>query len=74
MAGQALWDLFFTTFTQIYEWMVSTPAVSYVDDFGVKHTISFFAVSISYLIVQAILAVILFFSEYFNPNNDDDGD
>ena len=73
MLGDWFWNLLFNTYSYLADYLKSVPIIQWTDDAGVSHTISFFAVLVTYLIVQAVINLILMFNEIgvFDPNDDD---
>lgn len=73
MVGDSIWQLFFNTFARIYTWMSSTDAVSWTDSTG-THSLTFFDVFISYLLINLFISVIFFFVDHHNALSSDDDD
>lgn len=72
MLGDWFWNYLFNSFTYIVNLLKTTAIISWTDDAGASHTISFFAVLVSYLIVQVIINVVLFFNNTGVFDGDDD--
>lgn len=71
MANDTLWNLFFSTFTRIYDWMTTTNAVSWTDSNG-THSLTFFSVFVSYLLINLFISVIFFFVDHHDALDSDD--
>lgn len=71
MIGMEFWNLLFGEFRKIYNWLVSTDIVSWTDDDG-SHSISYFAVLVSYLVLMALIEIPFYFVQ--NGKDDDDTD
>lgn len=71
MVGDSVWNLFFSTFSIIYDWMTTTNAVIWTDSRG-THSLTFFSVFVSYLLINLFISVIFFFVDHANALDVDD--
>lgn len=60
MVGMEFWTLLFGQLVKIYNWLVSTNAVSWTDEEG-SHSISFFSLLVSYLVLMALIEIPFYF-------------
>lgn len=65
MVGTAFWTALFNALAHLYNWAVSTSAVSWSDDSG-SHSISFFTVWISLTVLEIVIGVIFAFVDNHN--------
>lgn len=65
MVGSAFWTALFDALVHLYNWAVSTNAVSWSDDSG-SHSISFFTVWISLTVLEIVIGVIFAFVDNHN--------
>lgn len=76
MVGDDFWTFLFSQFRNIYLWMVNTPAVTFTPSEGETMSVSFFALYITYLVVQVLISVGFFFVKYgssiYDAFSDDD--
>lgn len=76
MVTADFWTFLFSQFYQVYVWMRDTPAVSYSPVEGVTLSVSFFALFISYLVIQVLITLVFFFVKYgddvYSAFSDDD--
>lgn len=66
MVTQDFWTFLFQQYYNIYVWMRETQAVSYSPVEGVTLSVSFFALFISYLVLQVLITLVFFFVKYGN--------
>lgn len=74
MLGDWFWNVLFDSFSYVVSLMKDTDIISWTDDVGFTHTISLFAVCVSYLIVQCIISLLFFFNQVGVFDFDDDDD